>query len=591
MAINAISNLIVDNCPLLVANLAQNDKTPFLDGDISIYNSTEISNENCIGTVPVQVKGKSIDKIPRPPKYKIRVKDLRHYLLIGGAIYFVVYICNGKKEIYYIPLTVIKLQNFLSRLEPKQKYITVNLSKFSTDTNRIMEALRNFFEDKNKQHSFAKVESHTLEYWQKDPHFKSFSISAIGYGNTNPTQLELIESVNSHDNYAYVNLDNCPIPIPVSDENIQLALFNRSSEPVKVNEKTYYDNYIVIRNENVAQVQFGNAFTFTHYMNSDEQDTFRYTCPNNLYEIRKALALTKAICADKTLDIGGLHIPLIKLDRTIEDIESEEQYISHIIEVLEALHVDISEINYNVLSDVEKRSLILLYKGVVLKDVVPEFKVNEDFEHAIICTIKIGDKEIQVLISKTENGNIIEDYFNIVDKVLFLEKTDGSFTPATPYTLLTVDDFCDKLNLNHNRILTVHTDLYEKYPPIIYCAVDTLNTILRAYDKSKDKRLLQAAQQLSDWLQDKEINDITPYSKELCMLQIIKRQRELTFEEKGTLYKIAEEAEDMIDKFSSLVLLDEVKRASDVFRGQCEKCQEYLMVQPIYNLYDNLRKR
>lgn len=115
-------------------------------------------------------------------------------------------------------------------------------------------------------------------------------------------------------------------------------------------------------------------------------------------------------------------------------------------------------------------------------------------------------------------------------------------------------------------------------------------TVLRAYDKSKDKRLLRAAQQLSDWLQDKEINDITPFSKDLCMLQIIKRQRELTFEEKGTLYKIAGEAENLIDKFSSLVLLDDEKSASKVLGEQCKKCHEYLMVQPIYNLYEKKKE-
>ena len=43
-------------CPLLIANMASNDKTPLTDGDISIYKTEDTKNENYIGKVLVQRK-------------------------------------------------------------------------------------------------------------------------------------------------------------------------------------------------------------------------------------------------------------------------------------------------------------------------------------------------------------------------------------------------------------------------------------------------------------------------------------------------------------------------------------------------------
>lgn len=85
-AINAISDLITDKCPLLIANMATNDKTPLTDGDISIYKTEDTKNENFIGKVPVQVKGKTFANIPNKVTYSIKVNDLRHYLNSGGII-------------------------------------------------------------------------------------------------------------------------------------------------------------------------------------------------------------------------------------------------------------------------------------------------------------------------------------------------------------------------------------------------------------------------------------------------------------------------------------------------------------------------
>lgn len=593
MAINAIDALITDCCPLLVANVATNDKTPLTDGDISIYSKEEIKNENFIGKVPVQVKGKTFVNIPQPLTYTVKVNDLRHYLHSGGILYFVVAI-NSKHEkvIYYAALSVVKIQNTLSQLESSQKSVSIRFSKFPTDKDRIMDIVRNFYEDIRKQYSFSNTEPQPIEYWQNNPHFKGVSFNGICYGSNKPSKIEFIESVNAHDNFLYVNLDNAPIPIPASNENIKLGLFNKREEPVKVGDKVYYDNFTIIRDDREAQIQFGNAFVYTIYLKENKSSEIKYTCPSKIPQILKALSFIKAVKKERQCDIGGLLLKDFEIETTIEEIERQEKQIQNIAELLTTLHVDVDEIDYRKLSSQDFSNLNLLYRGIVNKEISKNFKVEEEFEHSIVCNIPIGDKCVQVLVIKETEGNRIEDYFGFTkDYVLALETTDGKFIPSTPYTLLTPVDFNQILNINYHNITDVYQYLYDRFPPILEDAIKTLNKVLIAFDKSKNKHLLKAAIELNAWLQEKDIENISPYAKILSNLEIAYRYRSITAEEKKSLYKVVLDATESLDKFTAYVLLGEKNEATAIFEGLCQDCQEHFKTQPIYSLYENLGKK
>ena len=593
MAINAIDTLITDCCPLLVANVATNDKTPLTDGDISIYSKSEIKNENLIGKVPVQVKGKTFANIPMPLTYTIKVNDLRHYLNSGGILYFVVAI-NGKHEkvIYYASLSVVKIQNTLSKLESSQKSIAIRFSKFPTDRDRIMDIVRNFYEDIKKQYSFSNTEPHSLEYWQNDPHFKGVSINGICYRSDKPSKLEFIESVNAHDNFLYVNLDNAPIPIPASNENIKFGLFDKREDPVKVGDKVYYDNFTIIRDDREAQIQFGDAFVYTVYLKENKNSEIKYTRPSKIPQILKSLSFIKAVKIEKQCDIGGLRLNDFEIETSIEEIECQEKQIQNITELLTTLHIDVDEIDYRKLSPQDFSNMSLLYRGIVNKEISKNFRVKEKFEHSIVCNIPIGDKSVQVLVIKETEGNRIEDYFGLTnDHVLALETTDGKFILSTPYTILNPDDFNQILNINYDNLTDVYQYLYDRFPPIIDDAIKTLNKVLIAFDKSKNKHLLKAAIDLNAWLQEKDIENISPYAKILSNLEIAYRHRSITAEEKKLLYKVVLDATDSLDKFTAYVLLGEKNEATAILAGLCQDCQEYYKTQPIYNLFENLETK
>jgi hypothetical protein len=460
------------------------------------------------------------------------------------------------------------------------------LSKFPADPVKIYDCIRNFYNDIGKQHSFANVETHSLEYWQKDPHFKNFTIEAIGYGKY-PTKLAELESINSHDIYMYVNLDNCPIPVPVSDTVVKAMLYGKCKEAVSVKDKVYYSEIEAYRDETKCIIKFGNAYNYTIPIDNSPR-TLNYTRPSNITDYIKALKLLIAIVEHKELKIGNISVNNIELGLQLQTLEQEERQIQDIYTILTALHVDLQSIDMQKLSNQDYMNLLNLKTSIIDGMINNKFKVKQEFENAIICTVPISDKVVRVFVEKTEQGNKMYDYFSNTDKLLALERNDGKFSLVSFYSLLTTDELCKTLNINPDGLVIEYKELYGKFPPIIPYAIETLNRLLSAYDKCKAKKLLQMASMLNDWLQTIEIEDITPYSKLLYTQQIQKRQRRFTETEKETLYNIADTATDIFDKFSSYILLDDKTNAERLYKKQSKKIREYLKTQPIYNLYKSL---
>ena len=119
-------------------------------------------------------------------------------------------------------------------------------------------------------------------------------------------------------------------------------------------------------------------------------------------------------------------------------------------------------------------------------------------------------------------------------------------------------------------------------------AIFVLNTILIAFDQSKNKNLLRTAIELNDWLQDKKIEGISPYAQRLRLLEIACRHRELTMEERKSLYSIVAEAQEAFDRLYAYILLGDINGANNTFNELCDDCQNFFKHQSIYYLFENL---
>lgn len=594
MAINAINDTITDKCPLLVADVLSNDKTPLLDGNILIYKSEDIKNENLIGNVPVQVKGKRKPITSHDISHTIQVNALQYYLRNGGVLYFVVAIDPKNpinKQIYYSALSVVRLKNILSKIDPKQKSVTEKFYKFPTDTNRIMDVIHNFYENSIKQKSFAPLETHPLEYWQKHPHFKNFSLHVTGYSDSKvPSAIELIESINSHDNNIYVELDNSPIQIPVSNEHIKIALCSEGERPVKVGNDIYYEKVQIVRDEKFVKLQFGGAFTFTIDNETKKGINFQYARPPKITLIQKALRFTHAIVSQKKCNIAGIDLDSIDIGTQIAEIENQERVLNEISNLLTTLHIEVDNIDYNSLSQLDFKYLQILHKCIIKHETTKELIVKGDFKDAIVGNIPIGNKSIRVLMLKDETGYKIEDFFNLGNKYLLLETEDGKYVPGTPYSTLYVDDLDKILNINYQNIISVYESIYQKSELVLSDAIEVLKILIKGYDKWKNEQLIQVAKEMQKWLQEKSSNEQNSFSNVLCKLEIIRRNRCLNSIEKQSLYQIVNSQVKPIYKFSAFVLLEDYESADAILCNETNEDIKFIQEQPIYFLYDELKK-
>lgn len=123
IAINAINNEIC-KYDILISNIEKNDKTISLDGSIDLYETKQITAENLLGKIPIQVKGKTVKKFGTASiKHNVRKVDLKNFIQDGkGAIYFVVEILpSNETKIYYYVFTLENTNKILKDMNKDVK--------------------------------------------------------------------------------------------------------------------------------------------------------------------------------------------------------------------------------------------------------------------------------------------------------------------------------------------------------------------------------------------------------------------------------------------------------------------------------------
>lgn len=151
-AVTAISQYMMD-CKVLVPYIDDNDKTPMWDGDIYIYNSEEINNENFKGRYPLQIKGTKItEDFAETTSFSVRINDLINYSHEGGCAFFVVQERwdeeeeTTKTQIFHNLLSKDDINFLLKDKSDTQNTTTIHLSRvpkkkseFVTELNRYLD--------------------------------------------------------------------------------------------------------------------------------------------------------------------------------------------------------------------------------------------------------------------------------------------------------------------------------------------------------------------------------------------------------------------------------------------------------------------
>ncbi|GAB2548148.1 hypothetical protein [Leucobacter ruminantium] len=148
----AISDLEqkIASCLNLEPYFDRNDKTPFTDGHIDIYETKSRSKGHFVGRVTAQIKGQQIPKKRRrTASFSIKRVDLEGFVRLKTTVLFLVNFVQRPRDghgavflPHYVTLSPFKLRQILEDMSPKQATKAVQLKKLPTDEAGIEQVVR-----------------------------------------------------------------------------------------------------------------------------------------------------------------------------------------------------------------------------------------------------------------------------------------------------------------------------------------------------------------------------------------------------------------------------------------------------------------
>ena len=234
--------------------LNDNDKEPFFDGNIYLYRGGKRDNTHFIGRVAVQIKGKALDRFnDNTLSYSIDLVDLKAYLHEGIA-YFVVGEVKRKKRIYYRLLTPIEIRNII---EEKGEQHSCSISmKRATDKQikTVIAELIQFERDCKKQ--ISHVDSKPVEFEDLEKmNIHSFSVDLTVKNKKENIFLALTKEPVFI--YASINED---LKVPLGSGPVNISLQNIIKKPVKIDERTFFDQYSQKMDKGLLILSIGDCF-------------------------------------------------------------------------------------------------------------------------------------------------------------------------------------------------------------------------------------------------------------------------------------------------------------------------------------------
>lgn len=585
-AISALENALLD-CSRLHPYIKKDDKYPIWDGEVCLYKDSRINNEDLLGRVSIQIKGKKTSTIARSKfTYSAKVSDLRNYLKDGGVIYFVVGIDgNNKTKIFYETLTCVKLLIYLENVADGQKHCSIELKEFPSDVDRITNVFYNFNEDAKKQSSFNKKEMvFSMDEVRHKKGFEGFCISTSDTRRLEDFSIKnQLRAFHENEWFVYAKIDG--IQVPLKDKFTNFYLKGEIKQPVRVKETTYFDSFEVFPNYNSTKIVIGGTLVLTFYDNGNHIN-FNYTTPKHLSIHLKGLQFCNALLKESEFWLGDKHCLLDSLNVPVSELQSELFRIEKLKQFLDILHIQ-DDIDASALTAEDWRQLRILIPAIVDGEYVKDLKIGGKDADGINIRVAIGSLNISLFSYRiTDNKYEVKDFFNTENlRACLTREEERYYCPI--HGILTQNDFETLSNINYDKIVPDYKEAYNQhYPEIGIMANNTLNYVLLAYDTKKDKRLLDTALSLCKWLENIPIEGISNNAKQLDRLQIIKRERCFSEEEKNELYEIVDSDEAIVDdKISAYLLLGEQAHAERLFNKFSKEAQQLYKQEPIYHFW------
>lgn len=543
-----------------------NDKTPMWDGEIYIYkeNSKYKANEDFRGKISVQVKGHKVNKIKSGnSKYSIDVEYLRAYQKDKkGVLLFVVEMTDSENtQIYYANLLPVDLKEILERVKENQKTVSIDIRQIKEKSPSSMKMIcLNFLRNSNEQ---MNIEIKNIDEIEK---VNKIEFTVVG----EEKYLEDYLFNNDIYSYAFDEVTNKKYALPKLKE---IQKYQTNKVDVKIKDKLYYNQITIVKNREEEYILYGKSTKI--YL---DRNKINFKLKGNLYErindaqfIIDVLKNREIIVKNKKIFLP-VNIGEIQKEKYIESLTQDLNYLNKMKNLFEKFNVRFEKD----LDTLDEKSLTNLRRFAKLNDGI----LIDGLKESGIHFIEVAGYCIAFFVSVDSNKKVeVYNYFNDLSekmRVFYLDKEKNQIS-ISPYINLTTENLISFSNINIDVMKkSFDSPEYSEETCLRYNL--WLLELIKAYDESGEHKWLEFA----EYLIDKILEFSNSPSYRINKLQIIKRIRNLSQEEKDELYEIKENEKDNMIQCGIAILLE---NSSDFERyfNKLENKEEFEKY-PIYNL-------
>lgn len=563
-------------------HIAFDDKIPVWDGNIDVHKAEDsCSKDDILFNIYVQVKSseQTSSNFNAETSQSIEVSDLKLYKKQGGTLLIKVLFNKKRSQVYFAYLSKTEINKYLEKITETSQTKTIKLVKAPKE-------YKELFANLNSMHlqsthnligiDILKNRTDWSFHFSAGPIKKGASVAEWLAHNAVDILVELPESKE------LFYLQEGPSYL-FSEREIQ--------KPVSIEGVTYFDSFRVGTTKEGYKLSFGNLFTSTdntfnansncHFANVNIRPDSPYV-DEYVNQLRFILAFDqyKYFCLDSK-KVGSTQSGLDS--DTKKAIELDVKFWSLALDFFKAVGID-SHFNWKELSKDEIKDLEFLIN--VFQQKIPH--VSQKVKTPI-SIFKIGKYNLCFAAREISEGN-----FELIDinacccsKVCQIDNKPYNF-PIFSYL------FSDKIfpdNLKYESIVDVYSQFYTvemlKDEYLRFANFDAL-ALISEFDRTGNKRLIDAADNLLEWIQSVTLEgDVTEIYR-LNRLQIKKRLNQQFTEDDKTflLENISERT--MPISFCVYVLLDIKSKAQQLWSKLSDSEKKEIKEYPIYFLFEQL---
>ena len=584
-ALNHFKSFIEDS-KVISQFIADNDKEPCWDGHLYLYADGIRDKEHLQGRVPIQIKGTEVGRfVTKKWKFKLEKADLKAYL--EEPTFFIV--CQVKKDskerMLFFRELLPDLVNKLLRDMGKNATRMTLFHPLTEDLKEFEDQLMVFLSNSKKMISFAHSKLLSMEEALKKG-IKDFSFIAP---SKYTDRLQLMKYLSTHSSYIYAKISKeLDVDMPLSNGPGRFIFQREDDSEVRVGDKVYFKGYQNEIKDGRIIIKIGNVMTINMPMDNTDmkQATVKLTTKakylkESINEAEFGVALN---------DTGVLSVGMLDLQMKVHEKEYVEELRQKLIRwkeldnMLETLHVT-KPFDLTAITDDQGKLINLLIETVGKGNMV-----NLPGQEATLLLLEIGNIKLLLWCAVGKDGMCaIGDFFDRSIRIAYKISEDETIN-VSPYSYLQLDKLWEKVdNIDFDNIISSAEEAARQHK---YCymmsnydvlAMITAADALEKTDVERSKKLLEEALKLNDWLIGKEPKDEMRPLHIINKMQIMKRQRELTADERQMLEDMLNDefAGDMV-KAGVYLLLDRQEEFQQLFETMQEDEKTSLKEFPIW---------